>query len=128
MFLIAAFGLLLMVFSIMMVINPGGWSKGIISFSQKPYFHPFEIISRAAFGMIFIYYSKQTLYPNFILGMGYLLVAVGIGLLVIGSIRHRQFALWSATKFKRTFRPSGFFSFIFGVFLVYAALSKTAYF
>ncbi len=40
------------------------------------------------------------------LGIGYLLVAMGFGLLVIGHRRHRQFAVWSATKFKKTFRPS----------------------
>jgi len=28
-------------------------------------------------------------------------------------------AVWSAQKFKSTFRPAGFGSFLFGVFLVY---------
>ena len=128
MYLIAGFGFLLMIFSVVMVMNPNSWSNGIIRFSEKVYFHLFEIISRAGFGVIFIIYSDQTLYPYLILGMGYLLIAVGIGLLLMGSIRHRQFALWSVTKFRKTFRPSGVFSFIFGAFLIYAALAKTAYF
>jgi len=128
MYLIAGFGLLLMILSVMMVINPQAWSKGIINFSQKYYFHPFEIISRLSFGAVFICFAEQTFYPGLITVIGYLLITVGIGLLVIGSNRHRQFAIWSAIKFRNTFRPSGVLSFIFGAFLIYAALTKTAYF
>ncbi len=111
----------MMCLSAVMMISPNGWSNGIVSFSKKSYFHSFEIASRLIAGFIFVFFSEATLHPSLILGIGYVLIAVSVGLLLIGSVRHRKFAVWSATKFKNTFRPSGFVSFIFGMFLIYVS-------
>ena len=92
---------------------------GIVNFSQKPYFHWFEVISRITAGFIFVFFNKSTLYPQLILSIGCLLIAVGFGLLITGPVKHRKFAVWSAYKFKSTFRPAGVGSFIFGSFLIY---------
>ncbi len=121
MYFITAFGLLMICLSIIMIINPNYWSNGIVDFSRKPYFHWFEVISRLIAGLVFILYSQTTLYPQLILSIGYLLIAVGFGLIITGSVKHRQFAVWSAHKFKSTFRPAGFGSFIFGSFLIYVS-------
>jgi protein-S-isoprenylcysteine O-methyltransferase Ste14 len=102
-----------------MIVNPNYWSNGIVTFSKKTYFHWFEIISRLVTGCVFVFYSQVTVYPQLIVSIGYLLIAVGLGLAIIGSVKHRQFAVWSAQKFKRTFRPAGFGSFLFGGFLIY---------
>lgn len=102
-----------------MILNPSYWSNGIIEFSRKSYFHWFEVITRLIAGLVFVCYNQTTLYPLLILSIGYLLIAVGIGLIITGSVKHRQFAVWSARKFKSTFRPAGFGSFIFGSFLIY---------
>lgn len=109
--------------SAMMVIDPGNWSNGILKFSRMTYFHEFEIVSRLLFGGIFIAYSGQTLYPVAMGAFGYLMVVVGVGLLIAGSSRHRQFAVWSAKKFNKTFRPAGIVSTVIGVFIVYGALN-----
>ncbi|WP_457654021.1 hypothetical protein [Rhodocaloribacter sp.] len=122
MYIIALFGVLMVLFSAVMVINPEYWSNGIVRFSEKAYFHPVEILSRLGFGVIFIVYSEQTLFPDVMLGIGYLLAAVGSGLLITPPSRHRRFAVWSVRKFKRTFRPAGVISLAFGAFIVYAAL------
>ena len=119
MFFIAAFGLLMMCLSIIMIVNPSYWSNGIIEFSRKSYFHWFEVITRLIAGLVFVSYNQTTLYPQLILSIGYLLIAVSIGLIITGSVKHRQFAVWSARKFKSTFRPAGFGSFVFGSFLIY---------
>jgi len=125
MYAIACFGILMMLISAVMVINPEYWSDGIVRFSEKTYFHPFEILSRLGFGTILIVFSDQTLYPSVMLGVGYLLVAVGIGLLITPPSKHKQFAVWSAKKFKNVFRPAGIGSFFFGVFLIYAAVADS---
>ena len=108
--------------SAVMVFDPDYWSNGIVRFSRAKYFHGFEIISRLGFGVIFVAFSAQTLHPAVIGGFGYLMVAVGVGLLIAGPSRHKQFALWSANKFKKTFRPAGIFSMVFGFFIAYSAL------
>lgn len=121
MYFITAFGLLMMFLSVIMITNPQYWSDGIVTFSTKPYFHWFEVISRLASGIIFVIFHAQTLYPSFMLSFGYLLVAVAVGLVVLGEVKHRKFALWSAIKFKQVFRISGVGSFVFGIFLVYVS-------
>ncbi|MFZ1700589.1 MAG: hypothetical protein WBO10_10635 [Pyrinomonadaceae bacterium] len=123
MYLIAAFGLLLMVISLLMIVDPAKFSRGIVGFSEKWYFHPFEIVSRFAFGVVFVIFSAQTGFPSLILAMGYMLILVSIGLLLTPPSRHRKFAVWSADKFGAWFRPLGFLSLVFGAFLIYAAFS-----
>ena len=65
MYLIAAFGFLMMVLSLLMIVKPDAFSKGIIVFSEKSYFHLFEIISRLAAGVIFAGFSANTVFPQF---------------------------------------------------------------
>ncbi len=122
MYLIALFGALMTAFSVVMIANPGYWSDVIVSFSEKPYFHPFEVVSRIVFGGIFLAYADKTLYPALNTGIGYVLVLVGIGLLLTPSSKHRKFAVWSARKFRNVFRLAGVASFSFGLFIAYSAI------
>lgn len=122
MYVIAFFGILMVLLSAVMVIDPDNWSNGIVKFSRMKYFHGFEIVSRLFFGAIFIAFSEQTLYPAVFGALGYLMVAVGVGLLIAGPSKHKQFADWSAKKFNKTFRPAGIVSTMFGVFIIYGAL------
>lgn len=122
MYAIAFFGILMILLSAVMVFDPDYWSNGIVRFSRAKYFHAFEIISRLGFGLIFVTFSAQTLHPAVIGGFGYLMVVVGVGLLIAGPSRHKQFAIWSANKFKKTFRPAGIVSIAFGIFIAYSAL------
>lgn len=122
MYLIALFGVLMMLLSIVMMVNPDYWSRGIVKFSKVAYFHPFEILSRLIFGVVFITFAGQTLYPMLISVVGYILVIVGVGLLFTPPSKHRQFAVWSAQKFRPVFRPAGVVSFAFGIFIIYTSL------
>ena len=122
MYAIAFFGILLVLISFVMVIDPDYWSNGIVKFSRAKYFHGFEIISRLGFGAVFIVFSEQTHYPAVIGTFGYLMVTVGVVLLLTPPSRHKQFAVWSAKKFNKTFRPAGTVSMLFGAFIVYGAL------
>ncbi|MCF6225597.1 MAG: hypothetical protein L3J22_04750 [Xanthomonadales bacterium] len=125
MYLIAFFGTLLVFLSTVMVVNPEYWSKGIVKFSEAAYFHLFEIVSRLLFGAIFITFADQTLYPTMMSIIGYMLVGVGVVLSLTPPSKHRLFAAWSAQRFSSIFRPAGVFSFIFGIFIIYAALWET---
>jgi uncharacterized protein YjeT (DUF2065 family) len=122
-YLIAFFGLVLIILSAVMVSCPACWARGIVRFSETAYFHSFEIVSRLAFGAIFITYAPQTAYPPLMQAIGYILTTVGLGLLLTPPSRHKQFAVWSADKFETLFRPAGIISMGFGVFIVFAAIS-----
>ena len=90
--------------------------------SKVAFFHPFEILSRLIFGIVFITFAGQTLYPMLISVVGYILVIVGVGLLFTPPSKHKQFAVWSAQKFRPVFRPAGAVSFAFGIFIIYTSL------
>ena len=122
MYLILSFAILLIVLSGYMVLFPKRWADGIIRFSQWRYFHPFEIISRLVVGLGFVYFANQSKYPQLILGIGYLLVAVSIGLTFTPPTKHKKFAVWTADKFLPVFRPAGIVSICFGLLLIYVAV------
>ena len=106
MYAIAFLGILMILLSAVMAVDPDYWLDGIVAFSRAKYFHGFEIISRLAFGVVFIKFSEQTLYPAVIGIFGYLMVAV-----------------WAAMKFNKIFRLAGIVSIMFGIFIAYSALN-----
>lgn len=121
MFAIAAIGLLTIVLSLIMIVSPAGWSRGILLFSRKPYFHVTEVFSRFLMGGVLVFFASQTLYPLFIATVGYIFLAVGVLLIAIGARNHRAFAVRSAS-FVPLFRPAGVVSLGFGAFVIYTAL------
>lgn len=112
----------MMTISLLMIVNPDYWADLIVKFSEMRFFHLFEIISRFVFGLVFVVSAGQTLFPRLMTFIGYLLIAVSAGLLLTPPSKHRQFALWSARKFRDKFRWMGIGSLMFGAFLFYAAI------
>ena len=121
MYFIAAFGLLMLFFSLVMVIKPSAFANGIIAFSEQPYFHIAEVVSRIIAGVIFIQYCADTRFPQIFLAIGIVLLCVGIGLACTPPSQHRKFALWSAQAFKNQFRLIGVVSVPLSLLLIYAA-------
>ena len=92
MYLIAGFGVLMIFFCVLMAASPMRFSEGIVTFSEKKWFHLFEVISRFIAGVIFIVYSNITLYPSVfeVLGYGLVVVAIGLVALAPGGTRSLQ--------------------------------------
>ena len=124
MYLIAAFGFLMMFFSVVMAAKPDSFSEGIISFSEKPYFHIFEVVSRVAAGLIFFTYAVDTLFPKTFAVIGVGLILVGLGLTLTPPKFHRKFAVWSANNFRNKFRLIGVGSIPLSMFVIYAAIGS----
>jgi len=122
MYAIAAIGLFTMIFSSMMIASPAAWSRGILTFAKKPYFHIAEIVSRLILGGVLFFFADSTLYPLFIKIVGGVFVFAGVFLIFAGEKRHREFAARAAT-FQKLFRPAGIAGVLFGVFIVYIAVS-----
>lgn len=120
---IAAIGLLTIVLSLVMIASPSAWSRGILAFEQKPWFHAAEVASRLGLGAVLVVFAGRTGHPGWIGALGWLLMAVGAGLFLMGETRHRAFARRSAT-FTRIFRPAGGVSLALGVFIVFTALGS----
>ncbi len=122
MYVVAIFGILMMLLSVVMIIAPKYFANGIVKFSEKKWFHPFEIISRFVFGLGFVLFAAQTRYPTLMSVIGCVLIAVSLGLLFTRSSKHKEYAVWSAEKFKNYFRWFGFVSLAFGAFLIYTTV------
>lgn len=122
MYFIAAFGLLMLLFSLMMLFRPHTFAQGIINFSEQPYFHPFEIISRLIAGGIFIAYALDTQFPLLFKIIGSVLLLVGAGLALTPPALHKKFAVQSANSCKNYFRFIGVVSVVLAIALIYAAV------
>lgn len=123
MYLIAAIGLLTIILSTIMIVSPTAWSRGILTFAEKPYFHVAEIVSRLVLGGILLFFANGTQYPLFIKVVGGVFIFAGVFLIIAGEKRHREFAVKSAT-FTGIFRPAGFAGLAFGVFLIYTTMAQ----
>ena len=120
MFAIGVFGVGMVGMSLALVAKPDASAEAVLRFVRLPYFHPFEIITRLGFGVLFVLYADQSRFPTLISVFGYLLIAVGLGLLATPPSYHRRFGVWSVDKFSKYFRVAGLASLTFGMFLIYA--------
>ena len=122
MYAIAAMGLVAVLLSLLMMWDPAKWCRGMVAFSEKPWFHMFEITSRLALGGVLFYFADSTLHPNAIRVVGGLFLFAGVFLVFIGKERHKALAVRFA-EYGRWFRFVGPFSIVFGAFLNYTALA-----
>lgn len=116
-----AVGALMALISLWMALQPRGFVDGLTAFCEWRWFHAFEILSRLVIGVAFVVQSDAFIYPGFATGFGYLLVAVGLGLAMLGRGRHERFARWTATLGPGVFRPAGAIGFLLGALLAYLA-------
>ncbi len=124
MYFIAAFGLLMFYFSLMMLFKPHAFAQAIINFSEWPYFHPFEIISRLIAGGLFVAYAGDTQFPLVFEMIGLVLLLVGTGLALTPQALHKKFAVQSATSCKNYFRFIGVVSVVLAVAFIYASVGQ----
>lgn len=124
MYALAAIGLLTIVLSALMIVSPSRWGQGILLFARWRYFHPFEVVSRLVLGGVLVAFANEAMHPRIMAGVGYVLLAVGVGLMLVGEKRHRAFANRSAT-FTWLFRPAGIVALAFGAFVMFSALGSS---
>lgn len=120
MLLVIVFGLAMLSFGCVMTLKPLQFSAAIARFSAKPWFHQFEIFSRLLMGVLLLLIADTTSYPMTIAAIGGLLCLVSVLLMVIGSRRHRAFALLTSGIGKH-FRWLGVIAIVCGAGLVYLA-------
>ena len=87
--------------SLALIVRPDASAEAALRFIRLPYFHPFEIATRLGFGVLFAMYADQSRFPTVIRVFGYLLVAVGLGLLATPPSYHRRFGVWSVDNFSK---------------------------
>ncbi|WP_339725467.1 hypothetical protein [uncultured Paraglaciecola sp.] len=121
MHLLVIFGTAMLGFGCYMVAKPLQFSKGIARFSEKKWFHAFEIITRLAIGVVFLICADKTSDATLVSLLGGILCFVSLFLIVIGPSRHRRFALLTS-GIGKNFRILGLFAIVGGLGLVYLGL------
>lgn len=124
MWLIALFGLLMIAVSLVILFKPVYFSFKTIEFSHQKWFHPFEISSRILFGIILVYFAEQTLHPTLFGYLGYIIMAVGVGLLFTPVTLHQKYARYWAAKVSWLKVPA-ILGIAFGMFVIFSALAGT---
>lgn len=125
MYLLLIFGIGMVGFGCFMVGKPLQFSRGIVQFSEKPWFHIFEIVSRGIFGILFLSVAGSTAYPSFVTFFGGLLCFVSLFLIIIGPTRHKRFALLTS-GIGKNFRVLGLVALACGAGLIYLGLAQNA--
>ncbi len=115
------FGIGMASLGLLMTISPIRFANHIVVFSDKPWFHRFEISSRLLVGGLLWWFAEQSGYPLLMTGLGLLLCFVGVLLIVIGEQRHRKFARLTA-NIGEHFRYIGLLSVLLGAGLFYYAV------
>ncbi len=122
MLIILAFGLGMVAFGIMMIKNPMSFSQGIRAFSEKPWFHAFEIMTRLIIGCLLLFVASETTYPFTFTLLAGILCFTSLFLIIIGEKKHRQFA-HTTSKIGKHFRILGVLSVICGAGISYLGLA-----
>ena len=122
MFIIILFGLGMISLGSYMTAYPLKFSAGIVSFSEKRWFHTFEVLSRLIVGLLFLVAANKTSFEFIVTVLGYLLCFTSIFLVVIGAKRHRKFALL-ISRIGQHFRILGIFAIILGSGIIYLGVS-----
>lgn len=120
---VALYGLLITALSVWMVARPGRVAELGLRYCRWRWMHPVEILLCIGFGAAFVFAAERSGLPAVLRVFGYLLLAVGGGLVLTPPSLHRRFGIWSIEKTGRFLRLAGVGSLGFGIFLLYVALS-----
>lgn len=123
MIILVLFGLGMCLLAMFMVVAPLRFANGILRFSEKPWFHPFEIASRLIVGVLFLFFAKHSAHSVVAYTLGFVLCFVSLLLLLIGADKHRAFARLTVSIGQR-FRPLGVLAIACGLGLIYIGLKQ----
>lgn len=123
MYIIAFYGILLMLLSLWMISQPQTLVEKAVAYCRSPYMHPTEIAICLGFGAPFVLFASQSQYPILLKVFGYVLVTVGVGLLFVPPSYHQRYGVWSMQKVGPYLRLFALPTLAFGAFLVYVAVA-----
>jgi len=121
MLLVALFGAGMLGFGLFMFLKPERFACQLMVFSQKSWFHGFEIATRFVIGLMFLLVANLGRWYLIVEFLGWLLCFVSLFLVLIGEHRHRRFAQLTV-KLGKGFRYVGIFAIFLGTILIMVSL------
>jgi uncharacterized protein YjeT (DUF2065 family) len=126
MLIIIAYAALLIAVSLWMIIRPAHWTRMAVRYCHWRYMHPTEIVLCLGFGAPFILFGEQALLPVLYKSIGYVLVIVGAGLMLVPPSLHQRLGAKVIEAIGPWFRPAGVLTLALGGLLLYSALLSIA--
>lgn len=118
--LILIFAFLIVLAGFVLLINPETVFGFLRNNSDSLAIHVIAVITRLIVGALLITQSTVSKYPQAVEVIGWIFIAAGLSLAVIGRKNFRKLMSWVLTTFKPFGRFAGVIAIAFGGFLVYA--------
>ncbi|MBX2879650.1 MAG: hypothetical protein KTR32_06955 [Granulosicoccus sp.] len=120
--LILVVGSLILLAGVLLLINQEIIFGFLRTYSEYPLVHVVAVVVRLLIGALLVMYSGESKFPVAIEVLGWIIIAAGIVLAVMGRANFRKLLHWVLIHLAPYGRIFGVVAFIFGGFLVYAFL------
>ncbi len=120
-YVIILFGLLITVLSLYIIIRPKAAIDYGRAWAGSSGLYILAIAARVGIGLVLLFYAQQSRFPQVLEILGYVLIAAGVILALMGRSRFERLVKWFLDRFAGMSWISGSLGVIFGLFLVYAA-------
>lgn len=118
--LVIAFGLLMLLVGILLVIYPEIVFKVLRDNAEKLWLHVVAVVVRLLLGVLLISQASVSIFPLTMHVLGWIAIFAAIVFTVIGRKKFQHLISWAFSMVKPFGRISGILGVCFGIFLIYA--------
>ncbi len=118
--LILIFGLAMLVAGGVLAVRPGVLLAWLRPRANAGWLHGLAVVVRLLLGGLLVYAAHLSRFPLAIATLGWLALAAGLGLAVIGRARFRRLMAWALGMPESLARVGGVLAALFGAFVLYA--------
>ena len=119
-YVILVFAGLMLIAGAVILVKPSTVFGLMSTYSKSLKLHVFAVVVRLFLGIVFVTSAQSSKFPLTLQVIGWLFIAAGIILSVIGRNNFKKLAGWALTLDPKYLRAGGVFAILFGGFLVYA--------
>ena len=117
---ITLFSILIFLAGIVLLINPKPLFDFLGKNLNKSYVYISAVIVRLVLGAFLVATASQSKFPVAVQILGWLFIAVAVGLVIVGNSNFKKLVSWVLSRFAPYARVSGLFAVLFGGLLLYA--------
>jgi hypothetical protein len=118
--LIIAFGALMAIAGIVIMIRPGAIVGLLAKYSAELSLHVLAVLVRLVLGVLLVYLAGQSKYPTVIAVIGWLSIIAAVVFALMGRNNFKRLMAWALIVARSMARLAGILAVCFGTFLAYA--------
>jgi hypothetical protein len=118
--LIIAFGALMAIAGIVIMIRPGAIVGLLAKYSAELSLHVLAVLVRLVLGVLLVYLAGQSKYPTVVAVIGWLSIIAAVVFALMGRNNFKRLMAWALIVARSMARLAGILAVCFGTFLAYA--------